>query len=330
LDPSSPPLIHTLNNALGLQQRKRIGFGCAHLYDGRGRASALHLVDAAIDSGISYFDTARLYGHGRAEHVLGEAIAGRRDKLILASKAGILPVEQSFRRRAWSKGTKVIRQVTSRVGIRLPAAKPPEPMFGMFAPADIRASLETSLRALRTDYLDIFLLHECSADHARDPELLDLLQMLVAEGKIRAFGTATQPETTRNIALNPSSSLDVLQFKSDFTDTALAAMERSSRGRLLVTHSHLGPAFQAFLDFIDTNKSGYDDLFQTLDLAPEDRHAWGQCLLSLALHANPDGFVLFSSTRVENIQSAAAAVAPDADALAALHHLIAAFKQSLP
>ena len=69
----------------------RIGLGSGDLFlDGRS-GDAVRLIQAAYDVGYRYFDTARLYGDGQAEHVLGAALAERRDSVVITSKAGIVP-----------------------------------------------------------------------------------------------------------------------------------------------------------------------------------------------------------------------------------------------
>ena len=69
----------------------RLGLGCGDLYAGEHEQASLRLLKTAFDSGVRYFDVARLYGDGQAEHVVGKAFRGVRDQLIIASKAGIVP-----------------------------------------------------------------------------------------------------------------------------------------------------------------------------------------------------------------------------------------------
>src|SRR4051794_41601541 len=85
----------------------RIGLGCVGLGSGADRrvADDVRLVRAAIDLGVTTFDTADVYGGGASEHVLGRAIGQRRDEVVVATKGGFVfrarpPVEQWARRRA--------------------------------------------------------------------------------------------------------------------------------------------------------------------------------------------------------------------------------------
>src|ERR1700734_2088316 len=74
----------------------RLGFGNGGLIHDVSRADSLRLLEVAYDSGLTYFDTARMYGFGCAEALLGDLLAGRRDRIIVASKAGILPASRSI------------------------------------------------------------------------------------------------------------------------------------------------------------------------------------------------------------------------------------------
>lgn len=124
------------------------------------RAGTRAVVDAAIDAGITTFDTADMYGDGGAgEELLGEALAGRRDQVVLATKFGHQGYDMGYGPAAGAMGGR----------------------------AYIRRAVEQSLRRLRTDYLDLYQLH------TPDPvtpvtETLAALTELVAEGKVRYLG----------------------------------------------------------------------------------------------------------------------------------------------
>ncbi len=177
----------------------RIGFGTAHLYAGKGREDAVALLRAALEAGITWIDTAPLYGHGAAEAIVGEAIAGRRDQVFLSSKVGIAPSRITLGFRVHGKLAHLAGRVPGGARI-VPPPAPRSPRFGQFGPEQIRASVEASLRALRTDRLDLLTLHECTSEVANDPAVLEVLQELVAAGKVRELGTATQFETSRAVA----------------------------------------------------------------------------------------------------------------------------------
>ncbi len=108
----------------------------------------------ALELGINHIDTAPLYGNGRSEEVIGEAIAGRRHEVVLATKVGMFP---GGRQNFDYSGVAVMREV------------------------------EQSLRRLRTDYLDIYFLHSPDEPLFRD-DGLEALVRLKEQGKIRATG----------------------------------------------------------------------------------------------------------------------------------------------
>jgi aryl-alcohol dehydrogenase-like predicted oxidoreductase len=116
----------------------------------------------AFDLGIRLFDTADVYGTGHSERVLGQALAGHRDEVVIASKWGNTYDEAS-------------RQLLT-----------PDS-----TPGYLRHALEASLRRLGTDYLDIYQFHLGGIEPAEAMPLIGALEALVAEGKIRTYGWST-------------------------------------------------------------------------------------------------------------------------------------------
>lgn len=132
-----------------------VGLGCNN-FGGRLDPERTKLVvDAAIDAGITYFDTAESYGNGLSEEYLGRALGDRRDQVIIASK--------------W--GHTVSLGDGERGG----------------DPAQIRSRLEASLRRLGTDYIDHYQLHRPDPDTPHE-ETLGCLAELRNEGKIGEIG----------------------------------------------------------------------------------------------------------------------------------------------
>ena len=129
----------------------RVGLGCNN-FGGRTDLEATRaVVDAAIDAGVRFFDTAELYGGGDSERFLGEILDGRREQVVVATKFG------------W--GTAV----------------------GDGRAETVRSAIAGSLERLRTDYVDLYYLHK--ADPATPvAETLGALHELVEEGTVRAIG----------------------------------------------------------------------------------------------------------------------------------------------
>lgn len=138
-----------------------IGFGAWQLcnsdsWGGMDEQTALRLIDEAIDGGINLFDTAPNYAATRSEQILGEALENRRDKVVLVSKFGHTP-----------EGPKE------------------------FTVDWFWKSLDASLGRLRTDYLDVLLLHNPPGEiySGTDP-VWDALEKARAQGKIRHYGAS--------------------------------------------------------------------------------------------------------------------------------------------
>jgi aryl-alcohol dehydrogenase-like predicted oxidoreductase len=121
---------------------------------------ATAIVDAALDAGINLIDTADVYGAGESEEMVGKAVAGRRDDLVLATKAG-MPMGEDPNRRGGSRRWLV-------------------------------TALEDSLRRLGVDHVDLYQVHRWDPD-TDDEETLAVLTDLQRAGKIRYFGSSTYP-----------------------------------------------------------------------------------------------------------------------------------------
>jgi aryl-alcohol dehydrogenase-like predicted oxidoreductase len=141
--------------ALGPLKVSAVGLGCNNFGRRVDQAGTRAVVDAALDAGVTFFDTAESYGGGQSETFLGAALAGRRDGVVLATKFG--------------GGGAAGRGKASR--------------------AEIRRALEGSLQRLQTDYVDLYQHHQEDPDTALT-ETIGALDELVREGTIRAYGTS--------------------------------------------------------------------------------------------------------------------------------------------
>jgi aryl-alcohol dehydrogenase-like predicted oxidoreductase len=129
---------------------------------------AVAMLREAHELGVTLFDAADTYGNGRSEEQLAAAFAGRRERVVYATKFGYdFSGDQS--RRGQSE---------------LPHD---------FTPAFVRAALEASLRRLRTDYVDIYQMHNARMAQIDDDALWELLESFKREGKIRMYGVALGP-----------------------------------------------------------------------------------------------------------------------------------------
>lgn len=179
-----------------------IGLGCARIggvFQGEPGAF-VSLVSASVDAGINFFDTADLYSGGESESILGRAIAGRRNDVVIASKVGYVTAAQ---RRLAGRIKPILRPVIRALG--LSRAKVPAAIRGVpsqdFSPAYIRRAVEASLGRLRTDRIDLLQLHSPPASVIRQGEWSEVLTELKREGKIRHYGIACDTVTDALVAL---------------------------------------------------------------------------------------------------------------------------------
>jgi len=172
-------------------QVSELGLGCARIggvFQSNARGF-LDLLSFAFDSGVNFFDTADMYSQGESESLIGKALRGKRDRVVIASKAGYsLPS-----RRRWAGRIKpLLRPLVQLLKIRrdqLPSGSRGA-LSQDFSPTYLQAAVEGSLRRLRTDYLDILQLHSPPLDVVERGEWLPALEELKRNGKIRYYGVA--------------------------------------------------------------------------------------------------------------------------------------------
>jgi D-threo-aldose 1-dehydrogenase len=294
----------------------RLGFGCGDLYGGATLAQSTRLIESALEAGIRYFDVARLYGNGSAEAVVGTALRPIRDRVVIVSKAGILPLSMLPWDKFKKKATKAVRLAGPIARALVPPPQACGDRYGAFRLVDLVRSVNRSLKQLQTDYLDILLLHECSVADARDGEVIRFLERLRTEGKIRAFGIATHfPETCQILNETPNVAR-VAQFASDAFNRNVGKLP-PGRAELVVTHTPIKQILPRLLDHLAADPTAAMRWAQRTGVAPDDRSGIARLLLADALAENPAGMVLFSSSQPGRIAEAVAADA-DQDTLTAL------------
>lgn len=195
-----------------------------------GRQTAIATVRAALDAGINYIDTAPSYGDGNSESITGEAIEGRREQCILASKVG----------------------------------------YRGLSPEDVVASVEASCERLRTEVIDVIQFHggmytEEDVHHVLDEGLLAALQGVREQGRVRFLGfTVEEPWTAR--PLIASGQFDVVQVcynliyqgaalhvldEARDADMGVAVMRPMTSGILQRIASYIAPRWQEAHDLYE-------------------------------------------------------------------------------
>ncbi|MDO8496872.1 MAG: aldo/keto reductase [bacterium] len=137
----------------------------------------------ALDSGITLYDTSNVYGDGHSEELLGKTFSKSRDKVIIATKVG------------YSEHN-----------------SPKD-----FSSANLRGSLEQSLGRLKTDYVDVYQLHDASTDILEtENEIIPTLKKLKKEGKIRAYGISVN--SPRDVATAVKVGFPIIQVNFNMID----------------------------------------------------------------------------------------------------------------
>jgi aryl-alcohol dehydrogenase-like predicted oxidoreductase len=133
---------------------------------------SIRSIHTGLDLGVNFLDTADVYGVGHSERVLAQALGGKRDKVVLATKFGNLFDESTG-------------QITGRDA----------------SPGHIRKACEASLKRLSTDYIDLYHFHLNGYDLDKAGDVRETLEDLVKEGKIRYYGWSTDfPDRARFFA----------------------------------------------------------------------------------------------------------------------------------
>ncbi|MHA0036032.1 aldo/keto reductase [Deinococcus sp. PESE-13] len=211
-----------------------LGLGCmgmSEFYGDADEAESLRTLDRALDLGVTFFDTADIYGPYHNEELLGRWLRGKRDRVVLATKFGI---------------------------VRDPADPAKRGVSGR--PDYVRRSIEGSLRRLKTDHVDLYYLHRVDPDTPIE-DTVGAMADLVQEGKVRALGLSECSADTlrRAHAVHPISAVQSeysLWTRDPEENGVLAACRELGVG--FVPYSPLGRGFLA------------GQLKSPDDLAPDD------------------------------------------------------------
>ncbi len=297
--------------------------------------SRTKLLDCAYSLGVTHFDTAPLYGMGEAESLLGKFIQDKRDKLTIATKFGfnpprlnrqqrlVLPLARYLNRRfpglrrfiSSRRASRQIEPVKADSAVILPSTN-----SSVYKVEEIQKSLHSSLLKLRTDYIDIYLLHECKVENL-DETVINKLEEFVKAGKILAYGLATNESEASKILTQYPSFKGCVQVGYKITDNDFENIDLPNN-LLTIFHSVLSSSSSELSDYLSSDNEAMKRWSNELDYDLNHENAIAKFLLCLAVEQNKDGITLFSSSKVKNIQANLGTRQIDADQINVFKKLV--------
>ena len=289
-------------------QTTPLGFGCAGLFRTSSPTGRSNLLHAAYDAGVRHFDVAPMYGLGRAEAELGAFTRARRAEITIATKFGIQPTRAA---RYLSYAQRPARRLfEARPGIRDQAkAQAASSHRLIYEKRDYNAlgakrSLERSLRALDTDYIDAFLLHDPFPGSVRSDEVASYMERACSAGLIRSWGIAGEPGPADEVAQSFCRDVPIRQLRDDIF---LRSLESSPPGPAFITYGIISQALTRLVQHLNTDDSTRSRWKTMIGSDCGDPDVAASFLLQAAFKANSSGIVLFSTSRPSRIQAAVAA-----------------------
>ena len=184
-----------------------VGLGCNNFGGRTDEDASRAVIDAALDAGVTFFDTADVYGGGGSEEIIGRALVRRRDQVVLATKFG-----GDFGDGETARGSR----------------------------AYIRKAVEASLRRLQTDRIDLYQYHRPDVVTPLE-ETLGALHELVQEGKVRAIGSSNFTAALVEEAHSIASRRELTPYVSEQSEYSW--LSRGAEDELLPACERLGVGF---------------------------------------------------------------------------------------
>ena len=194
----------------------KFSLGTSRIHHLKSFSLAQKYLFSAFDCGITHLDTARMYGDGYSENIIGNSLHGLRSDLTIASKFGIPANTLLENYPVLIKPHRLLRLILRKLGLSNSSE------FRDFSRQELFSSLHKSLLALKTDYLDILFIHEPYINHyAAIQFLFEDIISLKHQGKIRYLGICGHPSNCLSFLKSFPGVIDIVQSHNSLSSDSL-------------------------------------------------------------------------------------------------------------
>lgn len=288
-----------------------LGLGAAPIGSRTGPEESKATLNKAFELGINFYDTAPSYGQGSSEKIIGEVFRKKRDKVIITTKVGYAPTATL---QAAARFKPLVRSLLRTVpGIRKSIQKFVNSQNKIdFEPNYISKSVENSLQRLRSDYIDLLLLHSPPGEIIERGDVFKQLKSLKQQGKIRYYGvSASNLENSLLLLKHPELEISALQttlnlFEQEAIDEliplakqkgiAIVAREPFAHGKLIPRSADTDNEGLQYVGPLET-----DDRFAFL--SKDGTRTMTQAALQFVLQTEGVSVVLAGMSKVKHVKA---------------------------
>ena len=290
-----------------------VGFGCAGLFRIPSPVTRRRTLDRAFELGFRHFDVAPMYGLGLAEPELGSMIQRRRESVTIATKFGIAVTPLGALAGRFQSPVRQVLEGNRSLGnaVKTSGSTPTSGLMGKmlyrslpYNAKSAREELERSLRYLRTDYIDLFMLHQPPIEAGvLTPELLQFLERQKERGTIREWGVAGDYTDDAAEILSAFRESPLLQVRDDALSPHKTQLMEG--GRATITFGALARPLALLKRFFDQypKEAGPWSEATGIDVTA-DGNLCG-ALIEIALQRNRGGPILVTTSNIEHLESLA-------------------------
>lgn len=290
-------------NPWSLDRASSIGFGCASLGSRVGAKAGVAALVEAFKRGVNWFDLAHSYGDGRAEEIFSDFSRDRREEIYICTKCGIAVPEVGALASAVRPLARALVAYAPRLRKIIARGRHPAVRVPLTRDAILR-SLERSLASLRTDYVDVFALHDPDIGDLARQDVRSTLYELLASGCVKAVGIAGSQDAI-DAALRFELPIRHAQTADNpFNPAGCLAARLGNRPQPIhfITHSAFGtPDMLSQLVSLVRSERELERLLLNLGYELPLETAIRSALVDYSLKSNHSGTVLFSMFLAEHL-----------------------------